>query len=236
MNNGIRRNILENNSGEAVYGLCEWKREEIKNARLIANPGCYTTCSILSLSPLLKEGVIQEDSIIVDAKSGVSGAGRYTEADFAFCEVNESIKAYKIGTHRHTPEIEQQLSEAAGQPITILFTPHLTPMNRGILATCYATLKEKLDYDQIQEIYEKYYKDEFFIRLCKKDKLPETRWVKGSNFYDVGFVIDPRTNHIVVVGALDNLVKGASGQAVQNMNIALGLDEKTALKMPPMFP
>jgi N-acetyl-gamma-glutamyl-phosphate reductase len=221
---------------KAVYGLCELNREKIKGAFLIANPGCYTTCSILSLTPLLKEGLIDPDSIIIDAKSGVTGAGRSINLGTAYCETNESIKAYKIGAHRHTPEIEQELSFAANKKITLSFTPHLTPMNRGILTTSYAKLKGNVDYKTIKVVYEKYYKDEYFIRLTKEEIFPETKWVKGSNFVDIGFKIDKRTNNIIVIGAIDNLIKGAAGQAVQNMNIMFNFDEKTAIDNAGIFP
>ena len=220
----------------AVYGLCEVNRDKIKGQQLIANPGCYTTCSILSLRPLVAEGIIDTDTIIVDAKSGVTGAGRGLNLANMFDECNETVKAYKLASHRHTPEIEEQLGYAAGKKITLTFTPHLIPMNRGILATCYATLKKKVSYEDIKAIYEKYYGKEYFIRLTKKGVFPETRWVKGSNFVDIGFTIDERTNRVIVVGAIDNLVKGAAGQAVQNMNILFGLDEKTGLSFPPIFP
>lgn len=221
---------------EAVYGLCEINREKIKGRRIIGNPGCYTTCSILTLYPLVKENLIDETSIIIDAKSGVSGAGRGTSLSNLYCEVNESVKAYKIASHRHTPEIEEQLSYACGKSIKLNFTPHLIPMNRGILATCYANLKAKTTYDEVRAAYEKYYKDEYFIRLCSKGVFPETRWVKGSNFADIGFTIDERTNRIIAIGAIDNLFKGAAGQAVQNMNILFGLDEKTGIGSVPPFP
>ena len=221
---------------KAVYGLCELHREKIKSASLIANPGCYTTCSILSLAPLVKEGLIDLDSIIIDAKSGVTGAGRSLNLGTAYCETNESIKAYKIASHRHTPEIEQELSIACGKEIKLSFTPHLTPMNRGILATCYAKLKTKISYEQVKAVYQKHYKNEYFIRLTKEEVYPETKWTKGSNFVDIGFKIDERTNNIVVIGAIDNLIKGASGQAVQNMNIVFGFDEKTALANAGVFP
>ncbi|SFR86325.1 N-acetyl-gamma-glutamyl-phosphate reductase [Anaeromicropila populeti] len=221
---------------EAVYGLCEINREDIKGARLIANPGCYTTCSILTIYPLAKEGLIQMESLIVDAKSGVSGAGRGTKVGNLYCEVNESIKAYGISTHRHTPEIEEQLSYASGKEVIINFTPHLVPMNRGILATAYATLQKKVSYEEVKSIYDKYYKEEYFVRVLDKDAMPETRWVKGSNFVDINFKIDTRTNRIVMLGALDNVVKGAAGQAVQNMNILFGLPENTGLQLVPMFP
>ncbi|PKM52290.1 MAG: N-acetyl-gamma-glutamyl-phosphate reductase [Firmicutes bacterium HGW-Firmicutes-7] len=221
---------------EAVYGLCELKREKIKTARLIANPGCYTTCSILSLTPLLKEGLIDEKSIIIDAKSGVSGAGRGLDIGVHYAECNESMKAYKLAAHRHTPEIEQELSLAAGDKVTVTFTPHLVPMNRGILTTAYATLKDSTTYENIRMAYEKYYKDEYFVRLLPEGVYPETRWVKGSNFCDINFKVDERTNRIIVIAAIDNLVKGAAGQAVQNMNILLGINEKMGLEYIPMFP
>jgi N-acetyl-gamma-glutamyl-phosphate reductase len=217
-----------------VYGLCEIKRDEITNSSLIANPGCYTTASILALYPLVKEKIIKSDSIIIDAKSGVSGAGRAAKTAVLFSECNESIKAYGIGSHRHTPEIEQELSLACDEEIVLNFTPHLVPMNRGILATCYAKLANEYSLEYVKEIYKKYYKDEHFIRLL--DTLPETRNVKGSNFCDISFVIDKRTNRIIVVSAIDNLIKGAAGQAVQNMNIIMGFDEKEAIDSLPMMP
>ena len=221
---------------EAVYGLCEINREDIKGKRLVANPGCYTTCSILSLYPLVKEGVIDPNSIIVDAKSGTSGAGRGAKVANLFCEVNESIKAYGVTTHRHTPEIEEQLGYACGKEIMINFTPHLVPMNRGILVTAYGNLTKDYSYEEIKKIYDDYYANERFIRVLEKDVCPETRNVEGSNYVDVNFKIDERTNRVVVMGALDNLVKGAAGQAVQNMNIIFGLPEEMGLEMPPMFP
>ncbi|MDO4966141.1 MAG: N-acetyl-gamma-glutamyl-phosphate reductase [Lachnospiraceae bacterium] len=222
--------------GEAVYGLCEVNREDIKKARLIANPGCYTTCSILSFYPLVKEGIIDANSIIVDAKSGTSGAGRGAKVQNLYCEVNENIKAYGVLTHRHTPEIEEQLSYAAGEDINIIFTPHLVPMNRGILVTGYANLKKDVSYEDCLKAYEKYYKDEKFIRILDKDVCPETKWVEGSNYFDVNFKIDERTKRVVVMGALDNVVKGAAGQAVQNMNLIFGFEESMGLDLVPMFP
>lgn len=221
---------------EAVYGLCEINREKIKGARLIANPGCYTTCSILSFYPLLKEGLIDPNSIIIDAKSGTSGAGRGAKVNNLFCEVNENIKAYGVLTHRHTPEIEEQLGYAAGEPLKIIFTPHLVPMNRGILVTGYANLKQPLTYETVRAAYDKYYADEKFIRVLDQNVCPETRWVEGSNYVDVNFKIDERTNRIVVMGALDNIVKGAAGQAIQNMNLIFGLPESEGLELAPMFP
>ena len=226
---------------EAVYGLCEINREKVKQARIVANPGCYPTCSTLSIYPLLKEDLIDGNTIIIDAKSGTSGAGRGAKVDNLYCEVNENIKAYGVAGHRHTPEIEEQLSYAAGYPITLNFTPHLVPMNRGILATEYATLKKKPDgtlptYDEIKAVYDKYYANEKFVRVLKKGVCPETKWVEGSNYVDVNFVIDERTGRIIMMGALDNLVKGAAGQAVQNMNLLFGFDEAEGLNMVPMFP
>jgi len=221
---------------EAVYGLCEINREDIKKSRLIANPGCYTTCSILSIYPLVKEGLIDLKTIIVDAKSGTSGAGRSAKTANLFCEVNENIKAYSVASHRHTPEIEEQLSYAAGQEILINFTPHLVPMNRGILVTAYANLLKDVTEGRVISAYQKYYKDEPFIRLLDKGSTPETRWVEGSNYVDIGFKIDTRTNRIIMMGALDNLVKGAAGQAVQNMNLAFGLGETEGLMQVPLYP
>ena len=221
---------------EAVYGLCEINREDIKGARLIANPGCYTTCSILTAYPLVKEGLIDPQSIIIDAKSGTSGAGRGAKVDNLFCEVNESIKAYGVTTHRHTPEIEEQLGYAAGEPVLLNFTPHLVPMNRGILVTAYANLKEGVTEEDIRAAYDKYYKDEKFVRVLDAGVCPETRWVEGSNYTDINFKVDERTHRVVMMGALDNLVKGAAGQAVQNMNLIFGLDEAEGLNLVPMFP
>ena len=221
---------------EAVYGLCEINREQIKGTRLLANPGCYTTCSILSLYPLIKEKIVDPQSVIIDAKSGVSGAGRGAKVPNLFCEVNESMKAYGVLTHRHTPEIEEQLGYAAGEDMKIIFTPHLAPMNRGILVTAYANLKKQVSYEEVRAAYDKYYQDEYFIRVLDKDVCPETRWVEGSNFVDVNFKLDDRTNRVVVMGALDNVVKGAAGQAVQNMNLMIGLPETEGMEIVPMFP
>ena len=221
---------------EAVYGLCEINREDVKKARLVANPGCYTTCSILTCYPLVKEGIIDPNTIIVDAKSGTSGAGRGAKVDNLFCEVNENMKAYGVATHRHTPEIEEQLGYACGEKITINFTPHLVPMNRGILATAYASLKKDVTYEEVKAIYDKYYADEKFVRVLEKDVCPQTKWVEGSNYVDVNFKIDPRTNRIIMMGAIDNLVKGAAGQAVKNMNLMFGLKESEGLELVPMFP
>lgn len=221
---------------EAVYGLCEINREDVKGARLVANPGCYTTCSILTAYPLAKEGLIDMNTLIIDAKSGTSGAGRSAKAGNLYCEVNENIKAYGVASHRHTPEIEEQLGYAAKEDVRISFTPHLVPMNRGILATEYATLTKQATYEEIKAVYDKYYKEEKFIRVLEEGVCPETKWVEGSNYVDINFKIDPRTNRIIMMGAIDNLVKGAAGQAVQNMNLMFGLPESEGLELVPMFP
>lgn len=221
---------------EAVYGLCEINREDVKKARLVANPGCYTTCSILTAYPAAKEGLIDMSTLIIDAKSGTSGAGRGAKLPNLFCEVNENMKAYGVATHRHTPEIEEQLSYASEEKVVINFTPHLVPMNRGILATEYASLKKDVTWEDVKEVYDKYYKNEKFVRVLDKDVCPETKWVEGSNYVDIGFKIDPRTNRLIMMGAIDNLVKGAAGQAVQNMNLMFGLKESEGLELVPMFP
>ena len=230
---------------EAAYGLCEINREAVKNARLVANPGCYPTCSTLSIYPLLKEGLIDPSTVIIDAKSGTSGAGRGAKVDNLYCEVNENIKAYGVANHRHTPEIEEQLSLAAGEEMLINFTPHLVPMNRGILITAYASLKSTLQpdgtrafpsYEEVRAAYDKYYDKEKFVRVLDKNVCPETKWVEGSNYVDVNFKIDERTGRVIMMGAMDNLVKGAAGQAVQNMNLMFGLPETKGLELVPMFP
>jgi N-acetyl-gamma-glutamyl-phosphate reductase len=221
---------------EAVYGLCEINREAVKKARLVANPGCYPTCSTLSIQPVLKAGLIDPKSIIIDAKSGTSGAGRGAKVDNLYCEVNETIKAYGVTVHRHTPEIEEQLSYIAGKEVLINFTPHLVPMNRGILITAYANLLKPVTYEEVKKIYDDCYEGERFVRVLDKNVCPETRNVHGSNYVDVNFRIDDRTNRIIMMGAMDNLVKGAAGQAIQNMNLMFGLPEETGLLQVPMFP
>ena len=221
---------------EAVYGLCEINRDLVKSAKIVANPGCYTTCSILTAYPLAKEGLIDMSTLIIDAKSGTSGAGRGAKLPNLYCEVNENIKAYGVATHRHTPEIEEQLGYASGEKVVLNFTPHLVPMNRGILATEYATLKKKVTYEEVKAVYDQYYAKEKFVRVLDRDVCPETKWVEGSNYVDIGFKIDPRTNRIIMMGAIDNLVKGAAGQAVQNMNLLFGLPEDEGLELVPMFP
>lgn len=221
---------------EAVYGLPELNREKIKGARLVANPGCYPTCSTLAIYPLAREELIHTDTLIIDAKSGVSGAGRGAKVDNLYCEVNESCKAYGVASHRHTPEIEEQLSYAAGRPVVLNFTPHLIPMNRGILITAYASLTKDVTYEEVKAVYDAYYGKEQFVRVLEKDVCPQTRWVEGSNYVDVNFKIDPRTKRVIMMGAMDNVVKGAAGQAVQNMNLLFGLPENMGLKQIPLFP
>lgn len=232
---GIKHNAKELIK-DAVYGLCELNRESIKGASLIANPGCYPTCSILTITPLLKAGLIDPKSIIIDAKSATSGAGRGQKLGNLYCEVNESIKAYGVTSHRHTPEIEEQLSNYASSEVIVNFTPHLVPMNRGILVTAYGNLVKNCSYDELIAIYKETYKDENFIRILDKDITPETRWVRASNYVDINLSVDQRTNRVIMMGAIDNLVKGAAGQAVQNMNILFGLAETEGLQLIPMFP
>lgn len=223
---------------EATYGLTEWNHDAISTSNLIANPGCYATAASLALLPLLSEGIIDPATIIIDAKSGVSGAGRAATQAVHFNECNESIKAYGLGTHRHTPEIEEQLAQFA-PGATITFTPHLVPMNRGILVTTYGKLNSSFDVSAVMDVYKKHYADKPFVRLYQPDSakaIPETRWVKGSNYCDIGFAVDERTNRLIVVAALDNLMKGAAGQAVQNMNVMFGLDQRRGLSHVPIFP
>ncbi len=217
---------------EAVFGLCEINREKIKSARLLANPGCYPTCSSLSLYPLVKAGLLENDSIIIDALSGTSGAGRSAKVANLFCEVNESVKAYGIATHRHTPEIEMILNGASDAKFNVTFTPHLIPMNRGILTTSYATLKPGVTNEDVAAAYAMY-DGEKFVRVLKPGVYPEVRNVRGSNYLDINFKIDDRCNRIVVVGAMDNLVKGAAGQAIQNMNIMFDLEESMGINLAP---
>lgn len=215
---------------ESVYGLCELYRDKIKSARLIGNPGCYTTCSILGAYPMLKSGAGSPKNVIVDAKSGVTGAGRGLSMQTHFCECTENSKAYKVASHRHTSEIEQELSKAAGDDVMISFTPHLIPIKRGILSTIYINLEKPMTTAEAVALYKDFYKDEFFVRVMDEGVLPETKHVAGSNFVDIGVVVDERLKRAVIVSAIDNIVKGAAGQAVQNMNILFGLDEKTGLK------
>lgn len=225
------------NLKKAVYGLPEIRRSKIKGAQLIANPGCYPTSIILALAPLLKKGLIDPDVIIADSASGVTGAGRSAKVDSLYCEVNEGYKAYGVGgVHRHTPEIEQELSLLAGRELKITFTPHLVPMDRGILSTIYATPIHATSTDRLVELYNRFYEGEPFIRILGEGNLPSTAFVRGSNFCDIAPVVDPRTGRIIIISAIDNLVKGASGQAVQNMNLICGLPETMGLEGLSIFP
>ena len=217
----------------AVYGLPELFRETIRDARLIANPGCYPTSAGLGLYPALKRGLIESDGIIVDSKSGVTGAGREPTDTNHFCAVNEGFAPYKVAAHRHTPEIEQTLSLAAGKRIKITFVPHLLPVNRGIVSTMYARLKLGVTESKVRDIYEEYYDNEPFVRLLPAGRAANLRYVTGSNFCDISLHIDRRTATLVVVSCLDNMIKGAAGQAVQNMNLACGLPETTGLTAVP---
>ncbi len=222
----------------AVYGLTEIYRDEIREAGIVANPGCYPTSVILGLAPLLKNGLVDTGGIVIDSKSGVSGAGRGLSLNTHYCEVNENIKAYNVGKHRHTPEIEQELGALAGEKLVVSFTPHLTPMNRGILSTMYVVLKGdgNGDVDEIFALYREFYSGSPFVRVLPPGMLPGTKSVSGSNHCDIGLAPDPRTGRMVVVSAIDNLIKGASGQAVQNMNVMFGLPEETGLERPGLYP
>lgn len=221
---------------KAAYGLPELFREKINNSTIVANPGCYPTSIALALYPALSRGLISTDNIIIDSKSGVTGAGRTPTLATHFPECNESVSPYKIGTHRHTPEIEQTLSKAAEKPVKITFVPHLLPVNRGILSTCYARLKEDIREDQIRKTYEDFYKKEYFVRLLPKGTEACIKAVKFSNFCDISLHIDQRTGTFIAISAIDNMVKGAAGQAVQNMNIVFGIEETAGLKLiPPAF-
>lgn len=220
----------------AVYGLPELRRPEVKGAEIVANPGCYPTGAVLALAPLLAEELIWPDSIIIDSKSGVSGAGRGLALSSMFSEVNESVHPYGVVTHRHTPEIEQELTRLAGEQVKVTFTPHLIPMTRGILTTVYASLKKDVSMPELRDAYRCFYAREIFVRILPAGCWPRTKWVWGSNYIDIGLTVDERTGRVIVVSAIDNLVKGASGQAVQNMNIMFELPEDTGLGMAPLFP
>lgn len=220
----------------AVYGLSEIYSHEISNAQLVANPGCYPTSILLPLYPLLKEKMVADDLIIIDAKSGVSGAGRGAVDSNVFGQCNENLKAYAIGTHRHTPEIEQELSIAANKDIMIQFTPHLVPMTRGILSTIYIDNTKNLTPEDIKTTLDNYYHNHQFIRILEEGQYPQTKGVYASNYCDIGFKIDKRTNKIIIVSAIDNLVKGAAGQAIQNMNLIFGFDETEGLQQGPIWP
>jgi N-acetyl-gamma-glutamyl-phosphate reductase len=225
------------NLKKAVYGLPELRRAKIKGARLVANPGCYPTSIILGLAPLLKKGLINTQDIIADSASGVTGAGRAARVDSLYCEVNEGFRAYAAGgVHRHTPEIEQELSLLAGEHLVITFTPHLVPMDRGILSTIYVTPRTAMTTEKLVQLYQEFYSGEPFVRVLPQGTLPNTAFVRGSNFCDIAPLVDQRTGRVIIVSAIDNLVKGASGQAVQNMNIVCGFPETMGLDGLALFP
>jgi N-acetyl-gamma-glutamyl-phosphate reductase len=221
---------------QAVYGLPEIYRAEIMPAQIIANPGCYPTSAILPLAPLLKAGLIEPQGIIVDSKSGVTGAGKALKESSHFCEVNEGFRAYGIGSHRHGPEIAQELSFAAGKKVEMVFTPHLVPMNRGILSTCYCQLRPGTGADEVRQALEDKYTNEFFVDILPEKVFPHTKWVYGSNMVQIGIHVDKDSGRVILVSALDNLCKGASGQAVQNLNLMLGLAEDRGLRFAGVHP
>lgn len=219
-----------------VYGLPEIYRDKIKGSTLVANPGCYPTAAILGLAPLLKKRLIINGPVYIDAKSGISGAGRGLALSYHFPEAHEGMEAYKIGVHRHIPEMEQVLSDIAGENIHVCFVPHIIPSNRGILCTIYVSVNASIELEDIAVLYKKFYKDEPFIRILDPDRQPNIRDVRGSNFCDIGIAIDKRNRSIIVTSAIDNLVKGAAGEAIQNMNIMMGFEETTGLMHPGLFP
>jgi len=221
---------------QAIYGMPELYRSEIKDATLVANPGCYPTGAILGLAPALRGNVIDTASIIIDSKSGVSGAGREAQVGTLFCEVNEGFKAYKIGAHRHTPEIDQELSSLAGGEVSASFVPHLVPANRGILSTIYARLTADISYTDVLEMYQSFYGEEPFVRVYGDGMYPNIAYVKGSNYCDIGLVLDAKKRRVIIITAIDNLVKGAAGQAVQNMNLMCGFPEDMGLQLVSLFP
>ena len=222
--------------GEAVYGLPELYLDEIMGARLIANPGCYPTSSILGLAPALSAGLVETDDIVIDAKSGASGAGRGAKVGNLFCEVADSFRAYGLPSHRHTPEIEQEISKLAGTGITVSFNTHLLPIDRGILSTIYTRLKGETTLEAVRRTYTDFYADKPLVRVLPEGQLPETRFVRGTVFCDIGLVVDPRTNRLIILSAIDNLCRGASGQALMNANLICGLDLDEGLPMAPMMP
>jgi N-acetyl-gamma-glutamyl-phosphate reductase len=221
---------------ETVYGLPELHREEVRRTRLVGNPGCYPTCVILGLAPLARAGLLQPGSVIADCKSGVSGAGRQALLGITFCEVNDGFRAYKVLEHRHTPEMEQELSGLAGAPVKVTFTPHLVPMSRGILGTLYAGLTESRSEEELRELYHRFYQGHPFVRLHPPGRLPDTRDVRGANFCDLALRVDPETRRVIVLSVIDNLTKGAAGQAVQNFNLMLGFPETLGLDVAPFVP
>ena len=222
---------------EAIYGLPEIYRDEIRQARLVANPGCYPTSITLALAPLLKTGLIDTNSIIIDSKSGTSGAGRAAQVGTLFCEVTDGFRPYKVGgTHRHIPEIEQNLSELSGSSLQVSFTPHLLPISRGILSTIYVNLVDKTGIEELHALYQQMYGEEYFVRILEPGSVPATQQVRGSNYCDISLSLDTRTGRLIIVSAIDNIVKGASGQAVQNMNLMCGFSEDAGLTNAPLFP
>jgi N-acetyl-gamma-glutamyl-phosphate reductase len=221
---------------QAVYGLPELHRDKIKQAQLVANPGCYPTSAMLALAPFMRQDWADAQSIIIDSKSGVSGAGRKLSQTTQYCEANESVSAYGLGEHRHTPEIEQELSKLSGSDLTVSFSPHLMPMTRGMLTTAYVNLKKTVTRDALHDHFVKFYKDERFVRVLEAGQYANTGHVAGSNFCDIGVQVDTRNQRAIVTSAIDNLMKGASSQAIQNMNLMLGIDETTGLDAPPLFP
>ncbi|QJB57147.1 N-acetyl-gamma-glutamyl-phosphate reductase [Pseudodesulfovibrio sp. zrk46] len=221
---------------EAVYGLPELYLDQIMGARLIANPGCYPTSAILGLTPALANNLVETENIVIDSKSGASGAGRGANVGTLFCEVHDSFRAYGLPTHRHTPEIEQEISKVAGEDITVSFNTHLLPIDRGILSTIYTKLKGEKTLDEVHELYADFYSDKPMVRVLPKGQLPETRFVRGTVFCDIGLVIDPRTGRLIILSAIDNLCRGASGQALMNANLICGLDIDEGLPMAPVMP
>lgn len=221
---------------QAVYGLCEWYGDQVRDVQFISNPGCFATAALLGLAPALQAGWLEPDSIIIDAKSGVSGAGRGASLGVHYSEINENFKAYKIAKHQHTPEIEQVLGDICGEPITLSFTPHLVPMTRGIMCTMYGKLKGEYTEADLVHLYNEVYEGRRFVRVRPEGTWPATKEVTGSNYCDIGFVVDPRTKRVTIIAVIDNVVKGAAGQAIQNLNLMMGWDETTGLLFSPVYP
>ena len=221
---------------ESVYGLPELHREKIRKAKIVGNPGCYPTGALIGLIPLVKKGMVSLENVVIDSKSGVSGAGRDAVLESLFCEVNEGVKAYKIFEHRHLPEIEQELSEIAQKKVSVTFVPHLIPMDRGILTTLYLVLTKRWKAEEVLNTFQEHYQKEPFVRIYPKGKFPNTKDVRGSNYCDIGVKVNEAEDRAVIVTAIDNLVKGASGEAVQNMNIMLGYPETMGLEVLPLSP
>ncbi|WP_211749553.1 N-acetyl-gamma-glutamyl-phosphate reductase [Paenibacillus sp. Marseille-Q4541] len=221
---------------EAVYGLCEIYGENVEGASFISNPGCYPTATLLGLIPAIKAGMIDYRSIIIDAKSGVSGAGRGTSLTSHYAEMNENFKAYKVNKHQHIPEIEQVLGEQAGEPVTVTFTTHLVPMTRGIMSTMYAQLSGNYSNQDFIDVYKQYYENRSFVRIREQGSWPATKEVFASNYCDIGFAVDERTGRVTIISVIDNIVKGAAGQAIQNLNLMMGWEEQTGLGFLPVYP